>query len=65
MDARRLLTTNDLEERFGLSPRQQHRLRRSGQLPYLKFGPSRGSRVFYELRDVEAFLAAHRHGAKG
>jgi hypothetical protein len=55
---RRLLSVVAVERRYGISRRQQARLRSAGFLPYLQLTGSRNAKVYYRRADIDAFLAS-------
>ena len=60
--ATRLVTVEELSERWQVSKPLIYRWLRSGKLPCVRFPGKRAVRIFPE--DVEAFVRQHRH-AKG
>lgn len=60
------LTTAELAERWGMKVAGLEGWRERGQGPkYLKLLPTRGGRVIYLLKDVEAYEKKHTINPKG
>ena len=56
---KKLLCEKEVERIYGLNFRTLQRERTNGVgIPYHKIG----RRVLYQVSDIEAFLASHRHG---
>tara|TARA_B100001971_G_C18006906_1_gene440326 strand:- start:239 stop:448 length:210 start_codon:yes stop_codon:yes gene_type:complete len=56
---KKLLCEKEVERIYGLNFRTLQRERTTGEgIPYHKIG----RRVLYQVSDIEAFLASHRHG---
>lgn len=61
-----LLTTSEAAQYLRLSPPTLERLRCTGEgPPFVKLGSGRTSRVMYDKRDVDAWLASKRRNSTG
>lgn len=59
-----LMNTERLSGYLGLSVPTLERMRGTGEgPPYMKFGPGRTSRVMYDKRDVDHWLASKRRNS--